>query len=381
MKIRNIRAAPLSGPGKFGNPETPKTARYSDKAAQSPERGISYRPTWGQVVCVVTADDGTWGLGMTSHAGPVPSIINDHFAPLLEGQSCLATEKLWDVMFRASTHYGTQGLASHAISAVDLALWDLKGKLLNKPVYELLGGPARERIFCYATGDDIEWYMELGIKAVKLSSIRMPKDRPDVLAKNEEMVSKVREQIGLETELMLDCYSEVSDQEYIVRLAERLRPYRLKWLEDYLVPEDLPGYRAIRGRLPWQTLASGERWHTSLPFLTAANQHLVDIFQPDIQYVGGVTAAVKICHIADAAGIQVMMHLGANDAYGQHLCYAMPSNTWGEFLIQTAPGASLIDGFRPTPGMALPKDGFLVPNEAPGFGIELTMQELESAIA
>ena len=107
--------------------------------------------------------------------------------------------------------------------------------------------------------------MELGIKAVKLSSIRMPKDRPDVLAENEEMVSKVREQIGPETELMLDCYSEVSDQEFIVRLAERLKPYRLKWLEDYLVPEDLPGYLAIRRRLSWQTLASGERWHTSLP--------------------------------------------------------------------------------------------------------------------
>ena len=381
MKIRNIRAAPLSGPGKFGNPDTPKAAWLTDNAAKDPERGNNYRPPWGQVVCVVTADDGTWGLGMTTHAGPVPSIINDHFAPLLEGHSCFATEKLWDVMFKASTHYGVQGLASHAISAVDLALWDLKGKLLNKPVYELLGGPARERIFCYATGHDIEWFMELGFKAVKLGRIRGQKESPDVLAKNEEMVARVREQIGPDTELMLDCYAVESDPEFIVRLAERLRPYRLKWIEDYLVPEDLVGYQAIRRRLPWQTLASGERWHTSLPFLTAANQQLVDIFQPDIQYVGGVTAAVKICHIADAAGLQVMMHLGANDAYGQHVCYAMPSNTWGELLVDTAPDTPLIPGFRPTPGMALPRDGYLVPNDAPGFGIELTMEELESAIA
>ena len=381
MKIKTIRSAPLSGPRKFGNPDTPKAARFTSNATDNPERSDSYWPPWGQVICIATAEDGTWGLGMTSHAGPVPSIINDHFAPLLEGQSCFATEKLWDVMFKASTHYGTQGLASHAISAVDLALWDLKGKLLNKPVYELLGGPARERIFCYATGHDIDWFMELGFKAVKLTCIRTPKDRTDVMAKNEDMVSKVREQIGPETELMLDFYSGVSDQEFVVRLAERLRPYRLKWIEDYLVPEDLPGYQAIRRRLPWQTLASGERWHTPLPFLTAASQQLVDIFQPDIQYVGGVTAAVKICHIADAAGLQVMMHLGVNDAYGQHLCYAMPSNTWGEMLVETAPGAPLIDGFRPTPGMAVPKDGYLVPKDAPGFGIELTMEELESATA
>jgi L-rhamnonate dehydratase len=381
LKIRNIRAAPLKGPGKFGNPDTPKAAWFTDDASGKTGGETHYKAPWGQVVCVVTADDGSWGLGMTTQAGPVPSIINDHFAPLLEGQSCFATEKLWDVMFKASTHYGVQGLASHAISAVDLALWDLKGKLLNKPVYELLGGPARERIFCYATGHDIEWFMELGFKAVKLGRVRMPRGCPEALAKNEEMVAKTREQIGPDTELMLDCYAVESDQEFIVRLAERLRPYRLKWIEDYLAPEDLPSYQTVRRRLPWQGLASGERWHTPLPFLTAANQQLVDIFQPDLQYVGGITAAVKVCHIADAAGLQVMTHLGANDAYGQHFCFAMPNNTWGELFVETAPGAPLIDGFRPTPGMAVPKNGYIVPNDAPGFGIELTMKELESAIA
>lgn len=381
MKIKDVRAAPLGGAGKFGDPDAPKATWFTGESAQDRDRPPAYNPPWGQVVCIVTAEDGTWGMGMTSHSDPVSSIINDHFAPLLRGQNCMATEKLSDLMFQASTHYGTTGLASHAVSAVDLALWDLKGKLLKTPVYELLGGPARDRIVCYATGHDIDWFMELGFKAVKLPCIRTPNDKLGALAKNEEMVSTVREQIGTETELMLDGYSSVSDVEFIVRLAELLRPYRLKWIEDYLVPEDFRGYKQIRRRLPWQTLASGERWHTSLPFLDAASKQLVDIFQPDIQYVGGVTAAVKICHIAEAAGIQVMMHLGSNDAYGQHMCYAMPNNTYGELFVETAPGASLFDGFRPTPGMTLPKNGYLVPSDAPGFGIELTMEELESAVA
>jgi L-rhamnonate dehydratase len=81
----------------------------------------------------------------------------------------LATERLWDMIMRMASPYGSAGLTSYAISAVDLALWDLKGKLLGVPVYELAGGPAREDIFCYATGNDTDWHMELGFKGTKLA--------------------------------------------------------------------------------------------------------------------------------------------------------------------------------------------------------------------
>ena len=97
-------------------------------------------PPWGSVACIVTAEDGTWGLGMSTHGAPVESIVNDHFAPLLVGEECMATEKLWDMMFRMASPYSSAGMASYAISAVDLALWDLKGKILGRPVYELLEG-------------------------------------------------------------------------------------------------------------------------------------------------------------------------------------------------------------------------------------------------
>jgi hypothetical protein len=129
---------------------------------------------------------------------------------------------------------------------VDLALWDLKGKLLQQPVYTLLGGPARERIFCYCTGNDVDWYKELGFKAFKLACPYGPADGLDGIRKNEEFVAQAREVIGEESDLMLDCWMAF-DVEYTVRLAETLRPYRLKWMEECLIPEDMDGHvRAAR---------------------------------------------------------------------------------------------------------------------------------------
>ena len=92
-----------------------------------------------------------------------------------------------------------------------------------------------------------------------------------------------------------------------------------------------------------------------------------------------MTACVKIGHLAEAAGIQFMPHLAGGDAYGQHLAYAMPAATWAEFLIITAPGEPMHDGYRTHPGMAFPKDGLLVPSDAPGFGIELSLTDIENA--
>ena len=126
-------------------------------------------------------------------------------------------------------------------------------------------GAARDALFCYATGFDIEWYKELGFQAAKLGLPATDTRDQRIYADTEEMVSEAREALGPDRELMLDFYAAESDQEFVVRLAERLRPYRLKWIEDYLLPEDLEGYRSVRSRLPWQTLASGERWYMLAP--------------------------------------------------------------------------------------------------------------------
>jgi L-rhamnonate dehydratase len=333
---------------------------------------------WKRAAVVVTAEDGTWGFGLTVHGSPVAAIINDHFAPALIGQNCMATEALWDMMARLSLAYGNTGLTSYAISAVDVALWDLKGKLLQRPVYELLGGPQKEQIFCYATGFDVEWYVELGFKAVKIFAPHGPHEGLDGLRRNVELVAATRAAVSDQVELALDCWISM-DEEYTVRLGELLRPYGLRWIEDYVHPDHQAAYASVRRRLPWQTLASGEHWYMPHTFAQAASAGTVDIFQPDILWCGGITGVVKICHIAEAAGLSVIPHASMNYPFGQHLAFAMPAVTWGERSEGvSAPGVPLAEMTR-LPGTPVIQDGYLRPSDAPGFGLEITQAWLEEA--
>ena len=348
-------------------------ARYQEYKG----RRSSWSPKWKSTVCVVTAADGTFGLGISGLAGPVVRIINDHFAPHLEGEECMATEKAFDMMARTATPFGSHGLASFAISAVDLALWDLKGKIEERPVYELLGGPQKERIPCYATGFDYEWYLELGFGAVKLPLPYGPVDGAEGLAKAEEMVASVRDRTGPGVDLMLDCWMAL-DVDYTVRLAEALRPYRLRWIEDFLMPEEMDGFAEVRKRLPWQTLAAGEHWRMPQAFWQAASRRLVDILQPDPLWAGGISACVRICHYAEAAGLEVILHGGMNNPFGQHLSFAMPAITWGERSGGVSPPGVPLSETVSLPGTAVIEDGYLVPSDAPGFGLELDAAWLES---
>ena len=384
MKIKEIRVFEIElNPQPTTPPRTPSraatthlkrpVARYAK--FQEGARHVSYSE-WKRPACIVIAEDGTWGFGLSLYGGPVMPIIRDHFAPHLIGENCMATEKLWDMMVRLSAAFGATGLTSYAISALDCALWDLKGKLLQRPVYELLGGPQKEKIFCYASGFDQEWYMELGFKATKLFSPYSPEDGLEGLRKLEELVATTRETIGDEVELMLDAWTAY-DVEYAVRVAEIMRPYRLKWLEDYIAADDMVGYQTIRQRLPWQTLATGEHWYLPTVFAAAAGNRLVDIFQPDVLWCGGITSAVKICHIAEANNISVIAHGGMNYPYGQHLSMAMPAVVWGERSEGvSAPGVPLAEMVK-LPGTAVIKDGYLTPSDAPGFGLEIDEAWLE----
>ena len=382
MNIRDVRAVKIS---LKPQPKTPprQSSRRAEFRMNRPTdryaRGGEYPlgdPGFERAACVVTAQDGTWGLGLTQHGAPAVSVINDHLGPALAGEDCMATEKLWDLMLRLTAPYGGTGLASYAISAVDTALWDLKGKLLQRPVYELLGGPQKERIFCYATGFDTEWYMELGFKATKVFTQQGASGGADGIKENEDLVASTRELVGDRVELMLDCWLSM-DVEHLVRLAEVVRPYRLKWIEDYLPFDDLEGYAEARRRLPWQTLATGEHWYLPRTFATAAKRGLVDILQPDVLWGGGITAGVKICHLAEAFGLSVITHAGMNYPYGQHLAFAMPAIVWGERSQGVSEPGVPLEEMVEIPGTAVVKDGYLVPSDAPGFGFEVTRDWLE----
>lgn len=377
MKITEIRAMRLNVSPNASTTKPRRASWWQDAEVANPMSRYPkvkrhrelWLPKWESVWCKVTAEDGTWGIGSTSHGRAVAAVIDDHLAPQLLGENCFATEKLADMMFRLTKPYGSTGLASYAVSAVDLALWDLRGKLLQKPVYQLLGGAQKERIFCYATGNDVDWYQELGFRGFKLACPYGPADGLDGIRKNEEFVAQTRDQIGDECELMLDCWMAF-DVEYTVRLAEALRPYKLKWMEECLIPEDFDAHVALRQRLPWQTLATGEHWYTHVPFQWAANHKVADILQPDINWCGGVTTCQKIAATADAAGISVILHGGGNSVFGQHFSIATAAVPWLECFVGTAPGVPLEEGWR-LPGQAEPKDGWLTPNDAPGFGLEI----------
>ena len=388
MKISEIRAVTVElAPNITTKPrvERQDTDGFISPMRRYPEfRRADWSNRWRRTVCVVTAEDGTWGMGVTINSDPVNSIINDHFGQVLTGQNCMATEKLWDLMRRISSPYHTAGMASYAISAVDNALWDLKGKILGRPVYELLGGPQKDKIFCYASNTDvswgtpnsIDWFLELGFRAVKLFLRYGPEDGIEGINRDAEIVAATREQIGDDVELMVDAWMSLN-VEYIVRLVEALKPYRIKWLEDYLMPEDMESYAKVRQRVPGQVLATGEHWYTIHPFAQAARQGLVDIFQPDINWVGGVTASVRICHIAEAHGQSVISHGGMNIPYGQHLSYAMPAIAWGERSEGVAPPGVPLEEMVVLPGTPVIKGGYLIPSDAPGFGLEISKEWLE----
>lgn len=377
LEIVDIRAMRLDRPRRESPPGRRRPWTATDEVANPMSRYPDVKahrslwlPKWEEVWCQVTLADGTKGLGQTGHGRAVAAVIDDHLAPRLVGQDAMAGETLADMMFRLTKPYGTTGLASYAISAVDLALWDARGKALGRPVYELLGGPQKDRIACYVTGNDLDWYQELGFRAFKLACPYGPVDGLDGLRKNEEFVARAREQIGDDADLMLDCWMAF-DVDYAVKLAERLRPYHLTWIEECLIPEDFDGHLALRQRLPWQTLATGEHWYSHVPFQWAAAHRAVDILQPDVNWCGGVTTCRKIAAIAEAAGLPVILHGGGNTAFGQHFSVASPNVPLLECFVGTPPGVPLAEGWS-LPGQAVPKDGFLVPNDAPGFGLEIS---------
>ena len=317
----------------------------------------------------VTAEDGTWGLGQCSFGEPVAALIDYHFAPLLEGRDCMALEYLNDVMWRSTQRFGAGGLATVAQAGIDLALWDLKGKLLGQPVYRLLGGPSRDKIALYCTSDDLDWAQELGFKAFKVSNPAHYEMGLDGLNLVEEKIAKARAAVGANAELMFNPVMSFN-VEFTLRLAERLRPYGLRWLEEPLMPSDLEGHIQLKRAITWIPLATGEDHHGRHAFRQLVEHRAVDIVQPDLKWSGGLSEVVKIYTIAEAAGIPTIPHTGAGNPFGQHFALAMPESPMAEYWMGSDPGVPLAE-VCPVPGMAMPKDGYVVPSDAPGFGMEI----------
>lgn len=346
------------------------------------DQAVGRREPGGLIWVKVIATDGTYGLGNTDTGDVAAILIRDCLAPAIIGQEVGAIDACNDRMWHSTLSFGGEGLTARAVAGVDLALWDLWGKVVDQPVYRLAGGPARRSMDAYITGNDVDWGQELGFTRFKLARPHSVYDGQAGIDGTVELIARTREQIGPEADLMLDCWMAY-DADYAVHMCEALRPYRMRWMEEMLKPHDWKGLQSIRQRAPWETLATGEHWSTRWPALRAIEERLVDLIQADMRWVGGFTEAAKIAHAADAAGIPMCLHTGANDLYGQHWTAAMPNTPLIEFFQASNPGVPLAECYlgspfesgqrcyRTTPGTPMPIDGKVGLPPGPGFGVQI----------
>ena len=194
----------------------------------------------GTLVIEVEADDGTVGFAVTT-AGEIGAfIVERHLARFLEGAAVTDTERIWDQMYRSTLYYGRRGVVLNTISGVDLALYDLLGKLRQEPVYALLGGPVRDELQFYATGARPDVAQQLGFLGGKMPLHHGPAEGEAGMRANLEQLADMRERVGPDFWLMLDCWMSL-DVDYATRLAHRAAAYGLKWMEEALIPDDYWG--------------------------------------------------------------------------------------------------------------------------------------------
>ncbi|XP_062501533.1 L-rhamnonate dehydratase-like [Corticium candelabrum] len=335
----------------------------------------AYRKSWGinalgSVIAEVEADDGTTGVGVSIGGAPACFIIENHLSRFVEGEDPRNIELIWDQMFRSTLNYGRKGLPIQAISAVDLALWDLLGKLRQEPVYSLLGGKTKDRLPTYCTTGRPDIAKDLGFVGAKIPCPYGPSDGDTGLRKNVEFFKAAREKVGEDFPLMLDCYMALTVP-YSIQLARQLSPLGLKWMEEFLPPDDYDGYSQVHSALAGCVLLStGEHEYTRYGFRQLIEKKCADILQPDITWVGGITEARRIVAMASAHDLLVIPH--GSSVFSYHLQYAFTNCPIAEYINLSAKADTIVPYFGGIfPDEPLPKDGWIDLPEKPGFGVTL----------
>ena len=330
--------------------------------------------TFFELVTVRLVDsDGATGMGYTytvgaGGAGMRELIVRD-LAPRLAGLPADNIEALWQRMWWTLHYGGRGGQGMSSISAVDIALWDLKARRASQPLYQALGG-YDARVPCYAGGIDL-WLpldalfaqtdanLARGFRAIKMK-VGRPKLSEDVAR-----VKAMRERLGDDFPLMADANMRWSVDQAI-QAARELRPCNLVWLEEPTIPDDVPGHaRILRdGGVP---IAAGENLHTLHEFASFVRAQAVSYPEPDVTNCGGVTAFMKVAHLAEAFNLPVTSH-GAHDIT-VHLLAAASNRSYLE-----AHGFGL-DRFIAEPLRIV--DGFAIAPDRPGHGVAFDWNALE----
>jgi L-alanine-DL-glutamate epimerase-like enolase superfamily enzyme len=317
--------------------------------------------------------EGATGVGYTYTVGAggaaVHALIARDLSPILIGRDADRIEATWQAMWWALHYGGRGGAAALAISAVDIALWDLRARRQATPLWRALGG-YDPRVPCYAGGIDLDLSVDALLRQTEdnlargFRAIKMKVGRPS-LSEDVARVRAMRQHLGAEFPLMVDANMRWSVDEAI-RAAQALRELDLVWLEEPTDPDDVPGHaRIVRdGGLP---IAAGENLHTLAEFRQLIAAGGVTFPEPDVTNCGGITAFMKVCHLAQAFHLPVTSH-GAHDVT-VHLLAAAPNRSYLE-----AHGFGL-DRFIAEP-LRL-EEGAAVAPERPGHGVEFDWKALE----
>jgi len=325
--------------------------------------------------------------GVTGLAGPVtPEIaysIHHEFASLLIGENPLATERIWDILYRSAVH-GRKGVAMMAISAIDCALWDLKGKWANAPVHVLLGGPVRTELPAYASmlGYSIEperaaerarEVVGQGYTAMKWFPRGGPADGRAGIRRNVELMRALREAAGPDVDIMFDAWMSWNVP-FTLAVAERIAEYEPRWIEEPVLPDKIAACAEIRRRSPVPT-ATGEHEYTRYGIKMLLDAGAMDVLQPDTYWAGGISELQKIFAIASTYDIPVIPH-GHSVPANVQLSAAVPalSVPYVEFLVKWN---AVHQNFWKEP--LLPVNGMVTVPDRPGMGMELDPAKIESS--
>ncbi|MHB1132429.1 MAG: mandelate racemase/muconate lactonizing enzyme family protein [Chloroflexota bacterium] len=335
--------------------------------------------TWqvlGGCFVQLRTDDGHEGLGWSGASAAVREVIERTLKSIVMGSDPLQTEGLWQRMFWALRSSGRKGIALSAISAVDIALWDLKAKLLGVPLYRLLG-PCRASVPTYGSGGwtslterdllaEMTGYLERGMSAVKM---KIAKDFGQNEAEDLRRVAAVRRAIGANAELFVDANNGYLAKQAL-RIARRLEQYDIGWLEEPVIPDDYEGMATIC-RATTIPVAAGENEYSKFGFKELVARACVDIVQPDVGRVGGISEWLKVAHLAEAFNLPVSPH--AVQLVHLHLACATPNLKAVEII-----GAEEDYCRELFVDMPPHKDGSWSPfSDRPGLGLELNQHAVQ----
>jgi L-rhamnonate dehydratase len=340
------------------------------------------------LIVKISTDAGVTGIGEVDSAplaakavieGPFSHTISTGLKHLLIGADPFETEKLWNTMYQRTIYSGRRGIGLHAMSGIDLALWDIKGKALGLPVWKLLGGGFCKKIRCYAsslfgatpkeTGELAKRIRGRGFNGVKFGWAPMGKDA----ATDVDLVRQARKGLGDDADLMIDA-GLVWDARTAIQRAKAFSEYNIFWLEEPLQPDDYEGYRKLSEATPVH-IAAGEQESGRQSFIELMDKGKIDIVQVDLTRCGGFTEAMKIASLAADRGLRVANHgfsTYINVHAALHWLNAIPNALVAEFVVQE--NTDLREAL--TTNNVRAEDGFLPIPDAPGLGIELNEEQV-----